>query len=107
MKATNELQFIGRVGKGGARVITESKTPFISFSLCELNNRNQEKNVWLEVTQSFKENPPAVVERIKQGAIVLVKGTPYAKIKNSENGAYAQLAMFADYIEILFDAMKD
>lgn len=107
MKATNELQFIGRVGKGGAKVVTESKNPFISFSLCELNGRNQERNVWLEVTQNFKENPPAVVDRIRQGAIVLVKGTPYAKIRSSENGSYPQLAMFADNIEVLFDALND
>lgn len=97
MRVTNEMQFIGRIGSGGAYVNEEKK--FLSFTVCEAYKK--EAN-WLEVTYSFKEIPP-FVNRLTQGTLILIKGTPIAKLKKIKEIPVAQLAMFADFIEILFE----
>lgn len=95
----NNLTFTGRLA-ADAKVVNKDNNSFISLSLFE--NRKGSKNI-LKCTHNIKKNEePAVLQYLKKGTLVLVSGTPYAKLENDKSGnPVAVQSAFVDRIELL------
>lgn len=96
----NNLIFSGKL-IADARVNKGEKGNFISFAMYETGKGKDATK--LDVTQNFKvDNQPSIVEYLKKGAPIIIRGTPYAIIgKDREEHQIPVLAAFADKIYII------
>lgn len=100
--------FVGRIGKDGAKVIQGAKGNFISMDVAtDFYNKGENKTMWIRV-RSNKENHVKLAEYLTKGKMILVQGQQLEDSTwiGKDGDAHSQHVIIADSIDFVRTGRK-
>ena len=100
--------FVGRIGKDGAKVIPGNKGKFISMDVAtDFYNKGKNETMWIRV-RSNKENHVKLAEYLTKGKLILVQGQQLVDSTwiGKDGEAHSQHVIIADSIDFVRTGKK-
>lgn len=100
--------FVGRIGKDGAKVISGVKGNFISMDVAtDFYSKGENKTMWIRV-RSNKENHVKLAEYLTKGKMILVQGQQLEDSTwiGKDGEAHSQHVIIADSIDFVRTGRK-
>lgn len=100
--------FVGRIGKDGAKVIPGTKGNFISMDVAtDFYSKGENKTMWIRV-RSNKENHVKLAEYLTKGKLIMVQGQQLMDSTwiGKDGEAHSQHVIIADSIDFVRTGKK-
>lgn len=100
--------FVGRIGKDGAKVVPGTKGKFISMDVAtDFYSKGENKTMWIRV-RSNKENHVKLAEYLTKGKLIMVQGQQLMDSTwiGKDGEAHSQHVIIADSIDFVRTGKK-